>query len=240
MKFNVIFFLVCLFTAYGQFGKNKIQYKGLSWRFIQTSHFDIYFYKGGEAIAEYTADVTEEAYEKISTNWDYNLKRRIPIFVYNSHNDFQQSLVVTSYLDEGIGGVTELFKNRIIIPYEGSYHDFKHVIFHELVHGVMNDMLYGGTIQSLISKKVSQVPLWFAEGLAEWESTGWNTKTDMHIRDAVLNNTLPPLQFLNYNPYHGGSSMFKYIATRYGRAKVREILHKTQGTFSFYRSLPIF
>ena len=38
------------------------------------------------------------------------------------------------YMEEGIGGVTELMKNRMVIPYDGSLQQFKHVIYHELVH----------------------------------------------------------------------------------------------------------
>ena len=36
------------------------------------------------------------------------------------------------YMQEGIGGVTELFKNRVVIPFEGDYDQFRHVIHHEL------------------------------------------------------------------------------------------------------------
>ena len=230
-----LFLLLCSDLISQQFGKNKVQYKDIEWRFIQTSHFDIYFYKGGETIAEFTADVAESAYVEIKANWNFEINRRVPILIYSSHNDFQQSLVVESYLDEGIGGVTELFKNRIIVPYEGSYQQFRHVIHHELVHAVMNDMLYGGTVQSLISRRVTQAPLWFAEGLAEWESVGWDKKMDMYIRDAVINNTMPPIQYLNfYLAYQGGANLFKYISIRFGREKVQEILKKVQGAFNFY------
>ena len=40
---------------------------------------------------------------------------------------------------EGIGGVTELYKNRVVIPFDASNKEFKHVIHHELVHAFIND-----------------------------------------------------------------------------------------------------
>jgi len=93
--------------------------------------------------------------------------------VYNSHNDFQQTNVVNEYLQEGIGGVTEMFKNRITIPFEGSYQLFKHVIAHELGHAIINDMIYGGSLQSMITNGISlELPLWFNEGICEYESGG--------------------------------------------------------------------
>ena len=84
--------------------------------------------------------------------------------VYNSHNDFQQTNVISEYLEEGIGGVTELFKNRMVIPFEGNYRMYRHVIHHEMVHAVLNDMFYGGSIQSIISNNIRlQLPMWFNE-----------------------------------------------------------------------------
>jgi predicted metalloprotease with PDZ domain len=69
-------------------------------------------------------------------------------------------------LSEGIQGFTELFKNRVVIQFTGSYKQFRHLIHHELVHAVMNDMFYGGSIQNIIANNISlQFPLWFSEGL---------------------------------------------------------------------------
>ena len=49
-------------------------------------------------------------------------------------------------MGEGVGGVTELFKNRMVIPYNGSLKELKHVIYHELVHVFINDGIYGAGI----------------------------------------------------------------------------------------------
>ena len=112
------------------FGKNKVQYTEFEWYYIQSDHFDIYFNIGGEYIANFTADVAESSYTQISKSFRYQITNRIPIIVYNSHNEFQQTNVVNSYLEEGIGGVTELFKNRVVLPFEGDYKKFRHVIHH--------------------------------------------------------------------------------------------------------------
>jgi len=183
------------------FGKNKVQYKSFEWYYIQSSHFDIHFYEGGKILADFVAEVAEAALVQIENGWKYNLKGRVPIIVYNSHNDFQQTNVIEEYLEEGVGGVTEAFKNRIILPYEGSYSQFRHVIHHELTHAVMFDMFYGGMFPSSIyTASVFQIPLWIAEGLAEYESTGWNTETDMFNRDATINGYLEYGGGV-YNPY---------------------------------------
>ena len=218
----------------GNFGKNKVQYKNFTWYFIQTRHFDIYFSDGGEYLANFTAAAAESAYTMISRSFRYHINNRIPIMVYNSHNEFQQTNVISEYMEEGIGGVTELFKNRVVLPFEGSYRMFRHVIHHELVHAVINDMFYGGSIQSIISNNVRiQLPLWFNEGLAEYEALGWDTNSDMFMRDAALHTYLPPIEYLSgYFAYRGGQSVWFYIANKYGEQKIAEILNRIKGAHS--------
>jgi len=88
------------------YGKNKVQYKDFQWEYIQTNHFDIYYSQNGYELAEFTADAAEDAYESIRKILRYDINNRIPLVVYNSHNEFQQTNVVDEYMEEGIGGVT--------------------------------------------------------------------------------------------------------------------------------------
>ena len=111
----ILFAIVILSSSFGQsFGKNKVQYRDFDWSYIQTPNFDIYFYGDNQDLAEFTSRVSEEAYKQISTHLAWDLKNRVSILVYNSHNEFQQTNVVGVYMSEGIGGVTELFKNRVV------------------------------------------------------------------------------------------------------------------------------
>jgi len=238
LRLALILSLIPTFVFSQSFGKNKVQYKNFTWYYIQSDHFDVYFYEGGKEIAEFTAEVAESAYVQLKRDFRYEIRERIVFIIYKSHNDWQQTNVVIEYLEEGIGGVTELFKNRIVVPFEGDYEQFRHVIHHELVHAVMNDLLYGGSIQSLIRGEVVPVPIWFAEGLAEFESQGWNTRLDMIVRDATLNGYMPPMKYLEYFlVYQGGASVFKYIAETYGREKIGELINKSRGKMGFERVL---
>lgn len=230
----VLLYLIVLVSSVYPFGKNKVQYKNFEWYYIQSEHFDIYFYEDAIQIARFTAAVAESAYVAISSDFNYTISKRIPIILYKSHNDFQQTNVVIEYMEEGIGGVTELLKNRMVIPFEGDYEQFRHVIHHELVHAVMNDMLYGGSLQQAIQRNVSPVPLWVSEGLAEFESEGWNNRLDMAVRDGVINAYFPELEYLEYvSPYQGGASVFRFIAETYGREKIGEFLNRLKGKLQF-------
>jgi Tol biopolymer transport system component len=102
------------------------------------------------------------------------------------------------------------------------------VIHHELVHAVINDMFYGGSIQSIIQNGIRlQIPLWFNEGLAEYAALGWDTNSDMYVRDAVVHDYLAPVERLRgYFAYRGGQAVWDYVATQYGREKITEILQR--------------
>ena len=194
------------------FGKNKVRYKDFDWKFIQSTHFDIYFYEDAYSTATFAADVLESAYVEISSELDYRLQDSIPVFIYNSHNDFQQTNITSGLIPEGVGGFTEAFKKRIVIPFTGSYEDFRHVLHHELTHAVVYDMLFGNSLSSLISRnRLFNLPLWYAEGYAEYSSRhGWDYWADMVVRDATINNYLAPPDYIGgYLAYKQGQAMIK-------------------------------
>ncbi|MBZ0202790.1 MAG: biopolymer transporter Tol [Ignavibacteria bacterium] len=214
-------------SVFAQFGQNKVQYKVFDWKFIQSKHFDVYFNQGGEYIARFTAVAAESSLVSLENNIGYGIKNRIPIIVFNSHNEFQQNNAVDEYMPEGVGGVTELFKNRIVVPFEGDYEKFRHVIHHELLHAYMNDMYYGGSIQNIISQNIAlQFPGWFSEGMAEYQSLGGMDKAnDMFIRDAVIYEYMPPLDYISgYLSYRGGQSFFSWLADEYGKEKIGDMM----------------
>ena len=225
-----------LFGVFGQtvmaqsFGKNKVQYRGFEWNYIQSKHFDVYYYDDNIALAEFTAEVAESSYVSIQKIFRYQIEERIPILVYNGHNDFSQTNVTWGMIDESVGGFTEIFKDRVVIPFQGSYKEFRHVIHHELTHAVMFQMFYSGGVGARVTGMARfQIPLWLAEGLAEYASLGWDTDSDMYMRDASLNGYVPPINYMSgYMVYKGGQSLLQYIADRYGPLKIGEILGKVR------------
>ncbi|MFY0682923.1 MAG: PD40 domain-containing protein [Balneola sp.] len=216
------------YTQYFSYGKNRVQYEEFEWRYLQSKHFDIYYYGAKNyKLAEFATMSVESAYKQLKSDFDHELSDRISVIIYDSHNDFSQTNVVTLPTSaEGIGGVTDKFKNRMTIPFDGNYSDFRRTIHHELVHAVFNDMFYGGSVNSILQNNIQLVfPLWFEEGLAEYTALGWDTNTDMYIRDAIINNYLAPIQYLSgYYAYRGGQSLWNYIVEEYGREKISEIL----------------
>lgn len=222
-------FLPSAHAQYFSYGKNKVHYGKLNWSFIQSKHFDVYYYDGGAELARFTADAAEDAYNQISKDFQQEISDRITILVYQSHNDFavNNAAPLPDYA-EGIGGVTELYKNRVVIPFTGEYSDYRRLIHHELTHAVVNDMFYGGSIQNIIQNRIQlQIPLWFNEGLSEYEAQGWDTNSDMYVREAIITNQLNQVERLTgYFAYRGGQSVWDYVSEQYGREKIGEIMQK--------------
>ncbi len=228
----VIIFLFPALANSQYFGKNKVQYQNFEWKYIQSEHFDIYFTEGGEDIATFVAEISEASYKRLKASFRFELVDRITIIAYNSHNDFGQTNVSLAPPEESVGGFTEFFKNRVVLPFDGNWEQFRHVIHHELTHAVMLQMLYGAGVHSIISGMSRlRLPLWMIEGLAEFESREWDTESDMYLRDAALNTYVPDVDMLyGFMAYKGGQSVLYYLAEKYGKEKIGELLGKVKVT----------
>ncbi len=208
-----------------QFGKNKIQYRDYDWKYIQTEHYDIYFYGDGLNAAKFAAAVAESSYKQISRLLDFEMLARTPIILYNSHNDFEETTVSPEIQPESVGGFTEFLKNRVVLPYDGSAEQFRHVIHHELFHSLHLQYFYGvgpGAILQGVSGFA--IPPWIEEGSAEYFSMHWDTEADNFIRDAVVSGYMPPIpRMWGFMAYKGGQALMYWIERRYGLEKITQL-----------------
>ena len=216
-------------AQYAYFGENKVQTRDYQFRTYETEHFRVLFYPGGEGLAEFAGRSAEEYYTQISRDLGVDIEGKTPLIIYLSPGQFSETNVILDVIGEGVGGFSELIKNRIVIPFNGSYNDFHHVIGHELTHIFEFQMYYRSRLASLLGAiDEFSMPLWVLEGFAEFQS-GWvNVSSDAFMRDLVINNRLVPLQDLSdgmgYLVYREGESFFRYVEEKYGRKKVYEFM----------------
>ena len=217
------------------FGQNKVQYRRYHWNSISSDHFDVYFYPGEDSLSLRVLDLAEKAHEMLSRRMGHTLEHRVPIILYGSHNDFAQTNVTPELIDAGTGGFTEVLHDRVVLPFTGSYEDLRHVVVHELTHAVMFDMLYGGSAASLIARQgFYQIPLWFAEGMAEYLSLGEESNEQMFLRDGQIEGYLPPLEYSGgYIVYKQGQSAVGYMVNRFGEERLRDVLQRALQMHNF-------
>ena len=213
-------------TSFGQFyyGKNKVQYTEFEWQVMTTEHFNIYFYVAESEIAQVAAQIAEDAYPKLASRFNHEVKGHIPLIIYSSPSYFSQTNVVPGLLPESVGGFTEFMKGRVVLPFYGSYSDFEHVIVHELVHVFTISKLHAKLSRQSVFRPLAP-PLWFTEGLAEYWSEDWDTEADMILKDMVLRgDVLPITQFWQvqgtYFMYKLGQSVCTFISEAYGPDKL--------------------
>ncbi|HEU4725069.1 MAG TPA: hypothetical protein VFU59_07200 [Candidatus Eisenbacteria bacterium] len=228
--------------ASAQFGQNKVHYKKFNWRILRTEHFDIHYYEGTEEAVQMAALMAERSYRRLSGVLKHQIKARVPLVLYASHTDFEQTNITPELISIGTGGVTEFLKRRVFLPFTGSFAELDHVLTHELVHAFQVDVLFGDNVGVLGNPFSSSPPLWFMEGMAEYLSVGGvDANTQMWLRDASLEGYLIPIRTLQYvgdiRVYRFGQSILQFIADTYGVAKIGELLKRTRRMGNVERAL---
>src|SRR6266446_4769433 len=233
-------FASSLSAQYGYFGQNKIQYRRFDWRVLRGEHVDLYYYPEEEELGRVRQRHAEESYDTLERRFNHAVTRRIPLIVYASHSDFEQTNILPFIPPEGLLGVTELLKRRVALPFRGSYAEFRHTIRHELVH-VFQLSLASQTFGRYPRFRQVSLPLWWTEGLAEFFSAGEDSRDEMVLRDMTIAGHLPTLPDLMYAygglVYPVGGSIHRFLAERYGEWRVLELYNDIWKYSSFADAL---
>ncbi len=214
--------LIAPVTAHAQyyFGKNKVQYTDFEWRVLSTDKFDIYFYDSERWLAEVAAEAAHDSYDYLADRFNHETRDRIPLVIYSSPRFFTQTNIIPSLLPENVAGFTEFFKGRVVLPFNGSYEDFRRVLQHELVH-VFTYSKLSEVATSYKKMNIAAPPLWFTEGIAEFYSRPWESDAEMILSDLVLTGRFYNLDRIDaiagtYLMYKEGESFCHFIAENYG------------------------
>src|SRR5687768_18138774 len=83
-----------LHAQFFAFGQNKIQYRNLDWRIIRGPHVDLYYYPAEAELAPAALAYAEASYDTLAMQFGHDVAARIPLIVYASHTDFEQSNIL--------------------------------------------------------------------------------------------------------------------------------------------------
>jgi len=212
------------------FGQNKIVYDKFKWNIYHATHFDIYFYDEEKPALQKVVDIAESAYDTLSRALNYQITKKIPLIYYHTHSAFEQTNVDLNFIPEGVGAFAEPTRNRMVIPIDTSDEKLLQLVQHELTHIFEYEILFQGKLGKTVT---ANPPTWFMEGLASFMGNDEDSKDRMVLRDAVVNDEVPPItraQGGGYFAYRFGHAVFAYIQEKYGSDGLRDFIYEYRNT----------
>ncbi len=233
--------------AEGLFGKNKISDARYRWKQIQGDHFRIIYPQELKQNALQIAEIYDFHLGRIYGDLGIDSDKTIPVFIYPSQEEYETTHIAAG-LVEGSGGFTEFFKERVVFPVHSGQRHLKRLALHEITHAVQLKHLLQGpyrSLQLLLTAVLS--PLWFMEGVAEYESGAWDSMAAMYVRDAVMDNKLIPINQLRgfshlaphqiHLAYHQSDLLIQFLADTYGKQCIARLMKLIRNRLNLYNAL---
>ena len=231
----------------------------LEWRTIETDHFYVHYHQGTERTARLTAKIAEQIYDPITSLYSYEPDGKIH-FIIRDHDDASNGAAY--YYNNKI----ELWAPSLEFFLRGNHNWLRNVITHEYSHMISlgaarkltrqipavyvqwlgyeeekrPDVIHGYP-NRLVSFPVAGtvIPMWFAEGVAQFHRAGldydtWDSHRDMVLRTACLEDRLLDIKEMgvfgkkglgNERVYNQGYGLTLYLAYTYGEEKLNELIH---------------
>ena len=213
------------------FGKSRVQYKEFSWTSYQFQEFDIYYYRGGKPLAEYTATTASVQLQKIEKQLLFGFEKRIQFVIYNSFSDFKQSNIgYNQHDDYNIGGKTQIVGSKVLLYFDGDYNHLNTQIAAGITKILLNEMMYGGNMtDAFTNSTLLNLPDWFVDGLVAFIADPWNMQMENLVKDKIGTEEFKHFNHLEKeDAVLAGYSIWHYISNTYGNTKVAEILYRVR------------
>lgn len=223
------------------FGKNRIQYRQFNWQYLSGENFDIYYYDARKDIAHSALEYLEGEFDRITDLIGYPPYFKTKVFLYNSLADLRQSNVGLNHTTFNVGGETEFVKPYVEVAHMGNMQEFKEELLYQIASLMVDEMMFGGNLKDIFqSALLMNLPEWFVEGASLYVARGWNTEMDDYIRQFIRKKKSRKLGKLDRQQAAlVGQSVWNFIAERYGKSSISNILNYTRVTRNEEKSIQI-
>jgi hypothetical protein len=213
-----------------EFGQNRIQKREFNWKVLTSSNFELYFYGDGQSLAQNTLVYAESEFERLSGLLGYSPYTRTKIFLYNSVGDMYQSNANLQHTGEINQLESNLTKSKIELAFTGDISTFKNALVNKISEIFVFEMLYGGSLKDALQSSILlTLPEWFIAGVSGYAANGWNGEMDDFMRDAILKKRVKrPEKLTGAEARLFGQSIWNYIAEKYGKDNISNILNLTR------------
>jgi hypothetical protein len=216
-----------------EFGKNRIQYRDFTWLYYPSENFEVYYYIGGEPLAEYTLISCEKNLVEMQQFFDYNLDDKIQVLSYLNQAEFRQSnLGLTGDEQSNIGGSAKILGSKMFTFYEGSHDKLDLQIRENISKVLFSQLMFGGDWKDVVkSSALLSVPKWYEEGIIAYAAAGITNESETFVRDRMRSGN-----FKSFNHFEGnearlmGQAFWHYISEVYGTNVVSNVLYMAQAS----------
>ena len=223
------------------FGKNRIQYRQFNWQYLSSDNFDVYYYDGRKAVAQNSLEFLEAEFDRITDLIGYPPYFKTKVFLYNSLADLRQSNVGLNRTVFTANGETEFIKPYVEVANVGTAQEFKEELLLQISDLMVNEMMFGGSLKDIFQSSIlMNLPDWFVEGASLYVAKGWSAEMDDYIRQ--LMKTRKPKKITRLGGKEAalaGQSVWNFIAEKYGKSSVGNILNYTRITRNEEKSVLI-
>ena len=232
----------------------------LDWKVLTTTHFRVIYHDGLEHVAQRAASIAEAAWVPVTELYDYEPSGSVRL-ILKDYDDYANGAAF--FYHDAI----EIWTSPLDHDFElrGTSDWLRNVITHEFVHivslGAMRktsqripvgfleyfgykeernrDDVLTGAPDRLTTYPLANtvVPMWLAEGVAQYQTQAvnhdrWDSHRDMILRTAVLNDQLLELEEMgvfgksglgNEFVYDHGYGLVTYLAQTYGDSVLRQV-----------------
>lgn len=223
------------------FGKNRIQYRQFDWLYLSGENFDVYYYDGRRSVATDALQYLESEFDRITDLIGYPPYFKTKVFIYNSLTDLRQSNVGLNHTVFNVGGETEFIKPYVEVAYLGTAQEFKEELLFRISDLMLNEMMFGGNLKDMFQSSIlMNLPEWFVPGASRYVAKGWNAEMDDYIRQLMRTRRAKrATKVAGDDAAIIGQSIWNFIAEKYGKSSVANILNYTRVTRNEEKSVSI-
>ncbi len=254
---SVLLLLYLVLFSSALIAQDEFYHPELDWNTIETEHFLVHYHTGTERTAQVVAKIAEDIYEPVVSLYNHKPDEKVS-FIIKDHDDISNG---AAYF---YNNKVEIYAPSMDFDLRGTHNWLRNVVTHEFTHIVQiqtamkfgrgipgfyfqflgyeserrPDILYGFP-NVIVSYPFSGfvVPVWFAEGVAQYNRTDfrydfWDSHRDMILRSYALDGNMLTWEQMgvfgktslgNESSYNAGFAFVSYLARVYGEDKLREI-----------------
>ena len=243
---SILFLGISTNTLFAQqsrevFGKNRIQYRQFDWLYLSGENFDVYYYDARKAGAQEALEYLEGEFDRITDLIGYPPYFKTKVFVYNSLSDLRQSNVGLNHNVFNVGGETEFIKPYVEVAHLGTAQEFKEELLFQISDLMINEMMFGGNLKDMFQSSIlMNLPDWFVDGASLYVAKGWSIEMDDYIRQLMgTRKARRATKLGGKDAGLVGQSIWNFIAEKYGKSSVANILNYTRVTRNEEKSILI-